>query len=110
MPYKRLGTQTRSSAAGAVGEGMGSLNRVNFRDALKRVAMVVHQHIVKIEQRYQNRTRDNINSGLFHAKKMDMFSESNFVTPVYEYKFVRVPGGAGTAFYNLKKQQAIFKM
>jgi len=87
---------------------MGTLHRVNFRDALKRVAMVLHQHIVKIELRFENRTRDTLNSGLFHAKKMDMFSEANFVTPVYEYEFVRVPGCGGGSFYDLKKLKASY--
>jgi len=92
-----------------IGEGMGTLNRVNFRDALKRVAMVVHQHISKIEDRYKTRTKETQNSGLFHMKKLAMFSEDNFVTPQYAYTFVRVPG-CNSSFYDLKKIKRSFEI
>ena len=32
---------------------LGTLSRPNFRDALRRVAMIIHQHIVKIERRFE---------------------------------------------------------
>ena len=86
----------------AVSTSMGTVSRVNFRDALKRVAMVLHQHITKIETRYDSRTDLTENSGLFHSNKLELFSEHNFATPTYAYTFVRMPTHPAGGFYSMK--------
>lgn len=72
---------------------LGTLSRPNFRDALRRVAMIIHQHIVKIERRFEGKpevqSRDD--DGLFSRAMRDAFSEERYVTPRYKCTMVRVP-------------------
>eukprot|EP00560_Eucampia_antarctica_P006749 CAMPEP_0197825518 /NCGR_PEP_ID=MMETSP1437-20131217/2576_1 /TAXON_ID=49252 ORGANISM="Eucampia antarctica, Strain CCMP1452" /NCGR_SAMPLE_ID=MMETSP1437 /ASSEMBLY_ACC=CAM_ASM_001096 /LENGTH=592 /DNA_ID=CAMNT_0043425535 /DNA_START=339 /DNA_END=2117 /DNA_ORIENTATION=+ len=70
---------------------MGSLQRPNFRDALRRVSMIIRQHIVKIEQRFTTDEAQLNKAGLFSAKMRDMFSEKNFLTPRYKCNIVKIP-------------------
>jgi hypothetical protein len=81
---------------------MGSLSRPNFKDALRRVAMILHQHIVKIEQRFESATVQH-DDRLFMRSMMDEFSESNFATPLYRCTMVRVPMARPGMVYGLKK-------
>jgi Cyclin, N-terminal domain len=53
IKYKPAEKRTRD--VHQMASGMGTLSRPNFRDALRRVAMIIHQHIVKIEQRFESR-------------------------------------------------------
>eukprot|EP00980_Cylindrotheca_fusiformis_P015210 scaffold4222_cov115-Cylindrotheca_fusiformis.AAC.6 len=70
---------------------MGTLQRPNFRDALRRVAMIMHQHIVKIERRFEQIDARNGERGLFTTRMRDAFSEENFRTPTYKCTMVRIP-------------------
>jgi hypothetical protein len=70
---------------------MGTLQRPNFRDALRRVAMIMHQHIVKIEKRFEQTDVRNRDRGLFTTKMRDAFSEETFCTPTYKCTMVRIP-------------------
>ncbi|GMH48820.1 hypothetical protein TrVE_jg4016 [Triparma verrucosa] len=100
--------QARSTKS--LSHNMGTMSRVNFSDALKRVAMVLHQHIMKIERRYQTRTSTNENSGLFHTAKLEMFSEDRYATSSYRCATVRVagfPGGLHFQVKEVKKKMAI---
>lgn len=81
-------------------EGMGTLSRPNFRDALRRVAMIIRQHIEKIEHRFQN---PNENANLFSPDMEDMFSDEQFVTPRYKCTMVRVPMARPGTVYGLRK-------
>ena len=85
---------------------MGTLQRPNFRDALKRVAMIIHQHIVKIERRFETSSvlvvDDKRDNGLFKKSMKDTFDESKYRTPTYRCTMVRIPGHPGTA-YGLKQ-------
>ncbi|GMH61386.1 hypothetical protein TrRE_jg8782 [Triparma retinervis] len=101
--YKEVGKRDDKAIA-----NMGSLGRVNFKDALKRVAMVVHQHVVKIERRYSTRSKENENSGLFHTNKLSLFCESNYATPSYHHTTVRVPTLPGGAFFVAKPVKKTF--
>ena len=101
--YKEVGKRDDKAIA-----NMGSLGRVNFKDALKRVAMVVHQHVVKIERRYSTRSKENENSGLFHTNKLSLFCESNYATPSYQHTTVRVPTLPGGAFFVAKPVKKTF--
>lgn len=80
-------------------DGMGSLSRPNFKDALRRVAMIIKQHVVKIEQRFENGGVD----GLFRSCMMDSFNEDNFATPKYKCTMVRLPMARPGLVYGLKK-------
>ena len=68
--YKEVSSRSTKSLS----HKMGTMSRVNFSDALKRVAMVLHQHIMKIERRYESRTETTENSGLFHTAKLEVRS------------------------------------
>jgi hypothetical protein len=98
---------------------LGTISRPNFRDALRRVAMIIRQHVVKIERRFaeNNTTSADVESshivsqkamvhrplrspasrrtgetdGLFSHAMRQAFSEDNFITPTYKCTMVRVP-------------------
>jgi Cyclin, N-terminal domain len=80
---------------------LGTLQRPNFRDALRRVAMILHQHVVKIEHRFENQTRQD--DGLFRASMREVFSEEAFATPTYRCTMVRVPMARPGMVYGLKR-------
>lgn len=72
---------------------LGTLSRPNFRDALRRVAMIIHQHIVKIERRFESKPgyRVREDDGLFSESMKDAFSEDKYIMPRYKCTMVRVP-------------------
>lgn len=91
---------------------MGSLQRPNFRDALRRVAMIIRQHIVKIESRFEQQGRVNksatrkkgaTDDGLFHASMGDMFNEDFYRTPTYKCNMARIPMARPGMVYGLRK-------
>jgi len=86
---------------------LGTLSRPNFRDALRRVAMILHQHIVKITRRFENKTllEKGSNDGLFHESMRDSFCEDRYVTPTYRCTMVRVPMARPGMVYGLKKNR-----
>jgi hypothetical protein len=86
---------------------MGTLQRPNFRDALRRVAMIIHQHIVKIEQRFDagKNIRDG-DEGLFKTSMKDTFNEENYVLPTYKCTMVRIPMARPGMVYGLRKIKA----
>jgi hypothetical protein len=81
---------------------LGTLSRPNFRDALRRVAMIIRQHIIKIERRFESKTLRH-DDGLFLESMRNSFSEEAFVTPTYKCTMVRVPMARGGMVYGLKK-------
>lgn len=68
---------------------MGTLSRPNFSDALRRVAMILRQHIVKIEGRFEDGWYQK--DRLFSKSMKNVFCEANFVTPRYRCTMIRVP-------------------
>uniref|UniRef100_A0A7S2A727 Cyclin N-terminal domain-containing protein n=1 Tax=Ditylum brightwellii TaxID=49249 RepID=A0A7S2A727_9STRA len=82
-PQMRTPVQKMSST-------MGTISRPNFRDALRRVAMILQQHIVKIEDRFE-RMKGHDEKGLFLSSMKDAFSEDRFATPRYKCSMPRVP-------------------
>ena len=56
--------------------------------------MIIHQHIIKIERRFESKPdvqhRDD-DDGLFSRAMRDTFSEDRYVTPRYKCTMVRVP-------------------
>lgn len=96
---------------------LGTISRPNFRDALKRVSMILRQHIVKIERRFEqnydkqrqvsmgivnqalgesygshhpSKQRREVD-GLFHLAMKDEFSEDRFIIPKYKCTMIRIP-------------------
>jgi hypothetical protein len=88
---------------------MGTLQRPNFRDALRRVAMLIHQHIVKIERRFEGNGIVG-EEGLFRSSMRDAFSEDNFCTPTYRCTMVRIPMARPGMIYGLRKIRAKYEI
>lgn len=82
--------------------GLGTLSRPNFRDALRRVAMILRQHIVKIERRFESHMTARGRDGLFMQSMKEEFSEDRFATPTYKVTMVRVPMARGGMVGGLK--------
>ncbi|KAL3798386.1 hypothetical protein HJC23_005039 [Cyclotella cryptica] len=87
---------------------MGTIQRPNFRDALRRVAIILHQHIVKIERRFETGIRGVDDTGLFKASMRDEFSEDNFATPRYKCSMVRVPMARPGVVYSMRKIRVVY--
>mmetsp|Transcript_20749 Transcript_20749/g.51470 ORF Transcript_20749/g.51470 Transcript_20749/m.51470 type:complete len:780 (+) Transcript_20749:232-2571(+) len=99
---------------------MGTLQRPNFRDALRRVAMIIHQHIVKIESRFEKqggqynrsafRTKAATDDGLFHASMRDIFHEDTYRTPTYKCNMARIPMARPGMTYGLRKIKVMYEI
>ena len=85
---------------------MGTLQRPNFRDALRRVAMIIHQHIVKIERRFESNDARLGGRALFTSAMKDAFSEETFCTPKYKCTMVRIPMARPGMVFGLRKIKA----
>lgn len=81
--------EQRVNMEGTVGSALGTIQKPNFNDALKRVAMIIQQHIVKIERRFETSNVDNLK--LFDPAMRDAFAEVNFVSPRYKCTIVKLP-------------------
>jgi len=69
-----------------------SLVKPNYEDLLRRVSVVINQHIRKCEAKLaSSNSSDDIDKDLFCASKVLDFSEQNFISPQYVYHFVRLP-------------------
>jgi hypothetical protein len=104
-PELRTPVQTSSS-------GLGTLQRPNFRDALRRVAMILQQHIAKIERRFESKMFDQTkdDDGLFVRSMKDEFSEEKFLTPTYKCTMVRVPMARAGMVYGLKQIRHVYEI
>ncbi len=60
-------------------------------DNIRRVSIVVRQHILKCEERLKYATPDTNETGLFHMSKMKLFDEDNYLKPQYAYRFKHLP-------------------
>lgn len=100
LKYKPI--ETRASVE-KISSTMGTIQRPNFRDALRRVSIILHQHIVKIEQRFQTGIHGVDDTGLFKASMRDEFDEENFATPRYKCSIVRVPMARPGVVYSMRK-------
>jgi hypothetical protein len=68
-----------------------SLVRPNYEDILRRVSVVIHQHISKCEARISSVPASHHEKDTTEASKLQVFSEENFISPQYVYHFVRSP-------------------
>eukprot|EP00546_Thalassionema_frauenfeldii_P019513 CAMPEP_0178896468 /NCGR_PEP_ID=MMETSP0786-20121207/1192_1 /TAXON_ID=186022 /ORGANISM="Thalassionema frauenfeldii, Strain CCMP 1798" /LENGTH=455 /DNA_ID=CAMNT_0020566879 /DNA_START=682 /DNA_END=2049 /DNA_ORIENTATION=+ len=89
-----------------IGSSMGTLSRPNFKDALRRVAMIIRQHILKIERRFE--TSFAKNSGLFKASMMETFSQYRFCNPTHKCTMVRLPMARPGVIYGMRQVQSNF--
>jgi hypothetical protein len=86
----------------------GSLMRPNYEDNLRRVSVVLQQHIMKCQYLMaRSPPRSSVPpkpktfsspakplssaAGLFHTESIDKFNEENFLIPKYTYQFVHSP-------------------
>lgn len=72
-------------------------------DLLRRVSIVIHQHITKCEHRLSLATPETRDTGLFHMSQMELFLEDAFITPKYAYHFVRAPLTRLGFLYGIRK-------
>jgi hypothetical protein len=79
-------------------------------DILKRVSIVIHQHILKCEQRLTIMTDATKETGLFRVSKMNLFLEDLYVTPQYVYHFVRAPISRLGFLYGIRKLETPMKV
>ena len=86
----------------------GTLSRPNYEDILRRVSVVVHQHIAKCEARLEKATPETYETGLFHRSQMLKFSEENFISPQYVYQFVRAPLLLSGFLYGIRKVEKLY--
>jgi len=86
---------------------MGTIQRPNFRDALRRVAIILHQHIVKIEHRFGTGAHGVDDTGLFKTSMREQFNEDNFATPRYKCSMVRVPMARPGVVYSMRKIRVV---
>lgn len=70
---------------------MGTIQRPNFQDALRRVSMIIHQHIIKIENRFQAGVAGLEKADLFDPAMREAFAEERFITPRYKCSMVKIP-------------------
>mmetsp|Transcript_14407 Transcript_14407/g.34472 ORF Transcript_14407/g.34472 Transcript_14407/m.34472 type:complete len:798 (-) Transcript_14407:97-2490(-) len=89
---------------------MGTISRPNFSDALRRVAMIIQQHVVKIEQRFESGVHGADDSGLFRQSMREAFTEDNFVTPRYKCTVLRLPMGRPGVVYGQRKIKVEYKL
>jgi hypothetical protein len=89
---------------------MGTLVRPNFRDALRRVAMILQQHITKIERRFEDAGGHFSSDGLFKAAMREAFSEEKYSTPRYKCTMVRIPMARPGMVYGLRNVRAIYSI
>eukprot|EP01031_Cornospumella_fuschlensis_P027841 gene27841-33622_t len=82
-----------------------TLSRPNHEDLLRRVSVVIHQHILTCEKRLQQATPATEETGLFHVSQMRKFDQALFVVPQYVYQFVRVPVARLGFLYGIHKLQ-----
>jgi hypothetical protein len=101
-PIKYKPAQERESVD-KMSSTMGTIQRPNFVDALRRVAIILHQHIVKIERRFETGVRGVDDTGLFKSSRRDEFSEDKFATPRYKCSMVRVPMACPGVVYSMRK-------
>lgn len=79
-------------------------------DLLRRVSIVIHQHINKCEHRLSVATPETRDTGLFHTSQMELFMEDAFITPKYAYHFVRAPLTRLGFLYGIRKLEPPYKI
>jgi hypothetical protein len=74
-----------------------SLTRPNYEDNLRRVSVVINQHILKCESLMTKKNTapgsliGSSTTGIFRSENIAKFSEENFLIPKFSYQFVHSP-------------------
>jgi hypothetical protein len=69
-----------------------TLSRPNYEDILRRVSVVIYQHIAKCEVLMSKKGTDKEKSStMFEREKMEKFSEEHYLSSQFVYHFVRAP-------------------
>ena len=82
-----------------------SITRPNYEDILRRVGVVIHQHISKCELKLSTLSAEAAASATetIRASKVEAFSEENYTSPQYVYHFVRAPISRLGFLYGIRK-------
>ncbi len=82
-----------------------TLTKPNYEDILRRVSIVINQHIATCEERVVKLPVDeNNDAGLFRRSQIEKFSEDNFLSPQYAYHFFHFPIFAhGGLLFDIRK-------
>lgn len=102
LQYRNIEQREINSVAPA-----STLVRPNYEDILRRVSVVIHQHVTKCEIRLSKATPDTLETGLFHTSKMEKFNELNYISPKYAYQFIRAPLLRSGFLYGIRKLDQI---
>jgi Cyclin, N-terminal domain len=84
-------------------QDMGTLSRPNCLDALKRVSIIIKQHIIKIEQRLSRNREVAITDGLFRESMIEAFADDRFSTPRFKCTFMRLAMAHPGMIYGLRR-------
>ena len=81
-----------------------SLQRPNYEDILRRVSIVIHQHVATCEDKLARKLFDlSSPQGLFRKSQTAKFTEDKFLAPQYAYTFVRAPVLKSGYVYSMRK-------
>lgn len=82
-----------------------SISRPNYEDILRRVSVVIHQHISKCELKLSRMSPEAAATAteLFRQSKIEAFAEENYTSPQYVYHFVRAPFSRLGFLYGIRK-------
>eukprot|EP01006_Ploeotia_vitrea_P051393 TRINITY_DN67553_c7_g1_i1.p1 TRINITY_DN67553_c7_g1~~TRINITY_DN67553_c7_g1_i1.p1 ORF type:complete len:304 (-),score=-22.85 TRINITY_DN67553_c7_g1_i1:50-961(-) len=83
--------------------------RPNYEDILRRVSVVIHQHIMKCEVRYARAQPTDFETGVFYKSKLELFSEENYLLPKYCYDFTSSPIARLGFQYTIRKLKPYYK-
>lgn len=86
-----------------------SLARPNYEDILRRVSVVIFNHIENCERRFKEAGPQQFETGLYHLSQLRVFSEENFESQRYMYNFVRMPICRVGFCYAIRMQPKIYK-
>lgn len=86
-----------------------TITKPNFVDILRRVSVVIHQHILKCVERLKNSSTDSLETGVFHFSKLELFSEENYMLPKYCYDFTTAPIARMGFQYVIRKLKPHYK-
>ena len=86
-----------------------SLSKPNCEDILKRVSVVIHQHIEKCEMKLSKQSNLDEKATL-ESQKIEIFSEENFLSPQYVYHFVRQPISRMGFLYGIRQLKKSLKL
>jgi hypothetical protein len=86
-----------------IASSTSSVARPDYEDILRRVSIVIQNHIHKCESRLKKATPEQFESGLFHFSQMEKFDETRFISPKYAFHFVRAPVTRVGFLYAIRK-------